>query len=408
MNTRPAIAEMDIASSAFKANPFPYFAELRETNPIYPLPSYRGKRAWLLTRYDDVEMALRSDAFAKNVKNAMTPAQLKQLPWLPPFFKPLTNNLLYMDAPEHTRLRALVHKAFTPRMIEWMRSQITNLAHELLDKASARRRSFDLIAEYGLPLPAIMIGRMLGVPEEDSPKFQRWTQTLTTLETAGNIWFKLIDVFRFINYLRKIVRQRIVKPQDDLISAMVMARENDDLLNEDEILAMTFLLLSAGHETTVNLIGSGALALLENPAQWALLRDDPTLIHTAIEELLRFVSPADFSSERYARQAMTIHGETIPQGELVLGVIASANRDAACFDEPDTLNIRRENNRHLSFGRGVHYCVGAPLARLTGQIALNVLIERAPDLRLEKPAAELHWMNSLVARGLTALPVSTA
>jgi cytochrome P450 len=406
MNVSPAIAEIDISSAAFKANPFPYFAELREIAPVYLLPAYRGQKAWLVTRYDDIEMVLRSDDFAKDPKNAMTPEQLKKVAWIPPIFKPLTRNLLFLDVPDHTRLRALVHKVFTPRMVEQMRAQTETLSYELLDKIKVKGGTIDLIAEYGLPLPARVIGRILGVPERDTRKFQRWTQSLVTMETSGSMLVKMVEVFQFMGYLRKLIKQRARDPQDDLISAMLLAKENDDHLTEDEILAMTFLLLNAGNETTVNLIASGTLALLEHPDQWKLIQNNPPLIKTGIEELLRFVSPADMATERYARQDITIAGTTIPRGELVLAVIASANRDAAYFDNPDTVDVTRQDNKHLAFGKGIHYCIGAPLARLEGQIAFNTLIERMPNLRLAVPSNQLRWHSSFLARGLTTLPVS--
>jgi cytochrome P450 len=406
MSIVPAIATVDISSAAFKANPFPYFAELRETAPVYPLAAYRGRRAWLVTRYDDVEMVLRSDEFAKDLKNAMTPEQLKKVPATPSIFKPLTRNLLFLDPPDHTRLRALVHKAFTPRMVERMSTQTENLTHEILDKAKSRGGRLDLVADYGLPVPSIIIGRILGVPEQDSKQFQRWSQSLVTLETGGSLLVKMVEVFQFMRYLRKLIKQRVRDPQDDLISAMLLAKEHDDRLTEDEILAMVFLLLNAGNETTVNLIASGTLALLDHPEQWKLLQEDRTLMKTGIEELLRFVSPADLATERYTRHDVTVAGTMIPQGELVLAVIASANRDATYFDNPDTLDVSRQDNKHLAFGKGVHYCVGAPLARMEGQIAIHALIERAPKLRLTVPSSQLRWHSSFVARGLTALPVS--
>lgn len=211
---------------------------------------------------------------------------------------------------------------------------------------------------------------------------------------------------RFVGYLRKLINERRAQPKDDLVSALVKAQEGNDQLTNDEVLAMIFLLLSAGHETTVNLIGSGALALLEHRDQFVKLRDEPTLIKSAIEELVRFVVPAEMATERYARDDSTIAGTTIPKGELVLAVIASANRDAHYFDRPDAVDISRENNKHLSFGQGIHYCLGAPLSRLEGQIAISTLVKRVPNLRLNIAPDRLRWRGGFIVRGLEALPVS--
>ena len=290
-----------------------------------------------------------------------------------------------------------------------MRVQTHTLAHELLDRVQAKSRTkrgkIDLIAEYALPLPITIIGRILGVPERDNDKFHRWTQNFIAIGTGRNVLTKMPGIVRFISYLRRLIRQRAKEPRDDLISALVLAQEHDDRLSEDEILAMTFLLLSAGHETTVNLLASGTLALLEHPEQWHKWQADPSLAKTGVEELLRFVSPVEMATERFACTEIDIAGTTIPQGSLVFGVIASANRDAERFEQPDVVDITRQSNKHLAFGQGIHYCVGAPLSRLEGQIALTALIERLPELRLAVPPAQLRWRSSIVVRGLEALPV---
>jgi cytochrome P450 PksS len=211
---------------------------------------------------------------------------------------------------------------------------------------------------------------------------------------------------RFLGYIKKLIKERRVHPKDDLVTALVQAKEGSDQLSDDEILAMIFLLLIAGHETTVNLIGSGTLALLEHPDQLARLRNEPALIKTAIEELLRFVCPLEMATERYACEDLTIAETTIPRGELVMAVIGSANRDANYFDHPDALDITRKNNRHLAFGHGAHFCLGASLARLEGQVAINTLIQRMPNVRLRSALDQLRWRGTFVLRGLEALPVS--
>ncbi len=399
------ILPFDITDPTFKANPFPFYARLRAEAPVLPVKSPFGQRTWLVTRYDDVLSVLKDERFAKDRNNAMTPEQLRKAPKIPPVFKSLQRGLLNLDSPDHTRLRALVHKAFTPRLIEQMRDQIQILANELLDAVEPKGQ-MDLIADFALPLPLTVIGRILGVPTEDNPKFHRWTKLALSAPTNRNLLVLIPGIMNLVRYLKKLVRERSLHPKDDLVSALVQAKEGDDKLSEDEIVSMIFILLSAGHETTLNLIGSGVLALLEHPDQIALLRREPGLIKNGIEELLRFVCPAEMATERYARQDISIAGTVIPRGELVMAVIGSANRDEAYFDNPDALDITREKNKHLAFGQGIHYCVGAPLARLEGQIAISTLIERLPDLRLNVRPEQLRWRNSFILRGLEALPVA--
>ena len=399
------IVPVDITSAKFKANPFPFYAQLRAEAPVFPVMLPTKQRAWLVTRYDDVLSVLKDERFAKDRRKAMSPAQLKKMPWVPPMFKPLERNMLDLDSPDHTRLRALVHKAFTPRLIEQMREQIQILANDLLDVIEARG-SMDLIADFALPLPLTIIGRILGVPVEDNTRFHRWSTTLLSAGTNMNYFTLIPAIMSFMSYLKKLIKDRRIHPRDDLITALVQAKDGSDKLSEDEILAMIFLLLIAGHETTVNLIGSGTLALLEHPDQLTKLREEPELVKSAIEELLRFVCPVETATERYAREEITIAGTTIPRGEMVLAAIGSANRDASYFDNPDVLDITRKTNRHLAFGLGVHYCLGAPLSRLEGQIAINTLVKRFPNLHLNIEPDQIRWRGSFVLRGLESLPVA--
>lgn len=401
------ITQIDVTSARFKADPFPFYAQLRAEAPVFPvtMPIPTKRRAWLVTRYDDVLNVLKDPRFAKDPRNALSPEQLKKMPWIPPMFKPLQQNMLDLDSPDHTRLRALVHKAFTLRLIEQMRDQIQALTNELLD-AVEQQGSMDLIADFALPLPLIIIGRILGVPATDNHKFHRWTKTLLAAGTDVNYLVVIPAVIRFLSYLKSLIKERRAHPKDDLITALVQAKDGSDQLSSDEVLAMIFLLLIAGHETTVNLIGSGSLALLEQPDQMEKLRSEPALIKPAIEELLRFVCPVEMATERYAREDITVSGTTIPRGELVLAVIGSANRDANYFDNPDALDITRENNKHLAFGQGIHYCLGAPLARLEGQIAISTLLQRLPNLRLSVAPDQIRWRSGFILRGLEALPVA--
>jgi cytochrome P450 PksS len=348
---------------------------------------------------------LKDERFAKDKRNALTPEQAARQPWVPAMFKPLERNMLDLDAPDHTRLRALVHKAFTPRRIEQMEERIQKLAEELLEIVQGRGK-MDLIRDYALPIPTTIIAEMLGVPVADRHRFQRWSRTIVASNPSGWGMLKAIpNAMAFVRYIRKLIETRRADPQDDLISALVQAEESGDQLSEDELLAMIFILLVAGHETTVNLIGNGMLALLEHPDQLEKLRDDPGLIQLAVEELLRYASPVETATERYAREDVTIAGVTIPRGAMVFAVIASANRDDRQFESPDSLDIARQPNRHLAFGQGAHYCVGAPLARLEGQIAIHTLLRRCKDVRLAAPPASLRWRRGLTLRGLEALGV---
>jgi cytochrome P450 PksS len=398
---------IDIASPEHKADPYPFYARLREEEPVYRVSLRGGQSAWLVTRYDDVAAVLKDDErFVKDKRNALTPEQEAKEPWMPAAFRPLMRNMLDLDPPDHPRLRALVHRAFTPRLVEQLRDRVQRLTDGLLDAVQSRGR-MDLIRDYAQPVPTTVIAEMLGVPVADRHRFQRWSAVSVAI--TPSLWGVLRavpSVLAFMRYIRRLVRERRARPKDDLVSALVQAEEAGDRMTEDELLAMVFLLLIAGHETTVNLIGSGTLALLEHPDQLERLRDDPALVRPAVEELLRYTSPVETASERYAREDVAVAGVTIPRGSMVFAAIASANRDARQFPDPDRLDLTREPNRHLAFGLGPHFCLGASLARLEGQIAINTLLRRLPGLRLAVPPRALRWRRGLVLRGLKGLPVA--
>jgi cytochrome P450 len=396
---------VNIASPEFKTNPYPFFARLRAEEPVHPITLADKRTAWLIARYDDVVSVLRDGRIVKNRWNAMTPKQVAKMPWIPKPFMPLMRNMLDQDPPDHTRLRALVHKAFTPRLVDAMRERVQSVADELLDAALGKDH-IDLIRDFALPLPTTIIAEMLGVDPQDQNRFHRWSSALMTLDQSQwGMLRGLPSVMAFLSFLRQLVKVRRSHPQDDLTTALVQAEESGDKLSQDELLAMLFLLLIAGHETTVNLIGNGTLALLRHPDQLERLRSQPALIRSGVEELLRFESPLYTATERFAREDLTIAGVTIPRGGLVLAVIASANRDEHLFQNPNTLDLAREENKHLSFGLGVHYCLGAPLARIEGQIAISTLLRRTRELCLAAPPEALRWRRGLVLRGLEALPV---
>ncbi|MDP9313250.1 MAG: cytochrome P450 [Chloroflexota bacterium] len=397
--------KLNLADPQFKANPYPTYARLRAEAPVYRAP-LRGKQmAWLVTRYDDVVGVLRDQRLAKNPLSARSAAEHAKEQWIPALLKPLARNMLDLDAPDHTRLRALVQQAFTPRLIEQLRPRVETLTDELLTKAQRDGR-IELLSQYALPVPLTIIGELLGIPRQDQQLFHRWSNRLVSLASTTDLIRALPALWFFLRYIRKLIAQRRAEPRDDLVSALVQAEQAGDRLSEDELLAMIVLLLIAGHETTVNLIASGTLALLQHPEQCERLRSDPALIKSAVEELVRYVSPVELATERYACAELSMAGVTIQRGDIVLGVIGSANRDEPHFPAPDTLDLARSPNRHVAFGLGAHYCLGAPLARLEAQIAITALLDRWPNLRLAVPPAALRWRKNAFLRGLQALPLS--
>ena len=403
------IVAPDLASPRFKANPYPFYARLRNEAPVWRTTLRDRRTAWLITRYEDVAGVLKDRTFAKDPLNAMDPEQRAKTPWVPGFLKPLERNMLDLDDPDHARLRALVSKAFTPRLVEQLRGRIEALCEELLDameRKGGRQGGAELVADYALPLPATVIAELLGVPAQDHNKFHRWSSRMLSVSSSRDMMRALPAALAFVRYLRKMFERRRIDPKDDLMTALVQAEEAGDKLSEDELLAMGFLLLVAGHETTVNLIASGTLALLENPEQMEKLKEDPLLIGPAVEELLRYTSPVDMATERYAREDVQVAGTTIPRGELVLAVLGSANRDERHFEHPDALDLARDPNRHLAFGRGgVHHCLGAPLARIEGQIAVGAFLRRFPEASLAVRPDSLRWRRGLFLRGLKRLPI---
>ena len=399
----PRVTVPNIASPEFKADPYPFYARLRAEAPVFEIRLRSGQPAWLVTRYDDVAAVLKDERFVKDRGNALSSQQRGKQPWVPDLFKPLARNMLDVDAPDHTRLRQLVHKAFSPRLVDRLRERVQRLTEELI-AAAERGGRMDLIADYALPIPATIIAEMLGVPASDRRRFHRWSRVIVASNPSG--WSMVLAIpsaIAFLRYIRRLVKARRSIPRDDLVTALVQAEEEGARLNEDELVSMIFLLLIAGHETTVNLIGNGTLALLRHPGEMKRLRDEPGMIKVAVEELLRFDGPLGMATERYAREDVEVAGTVIRRGELVYAVLASANRDERQFSEPDRLDLTREPNKHLAFGLGVHYCLGAPLARLEGHIAIGALVSRFPNLRMTR--RPLRWRRGLVLRGLDALPV---
>jgi cytochrome P450 len=397
---------VDLFDPVFKADPYPTYARLRSSAPVHRATMPDGRGVWLITRYEDVLAVLKDERFVKNWRSALTPEQLAEIPPIPAVMKPLSQNMLDTDPPDHERLRALVSKAFTPRLIERMRPRVQAIADGLLD-AVQDRGDMDLIDDYAFPLPITVIAELLGVPAEDRNNFREWSDAAVSGNASQEYLEEILipHMQAFTDYLRALFEEKHANPKDDLVSALVQAEEAGDRLSEDELLGMVFLLLVAGHETTVNLIGNGVLALLQHPDQLRKLEDDPSLFKPAVEELLRYDGPVETSTERFAREDVDMGGTVIPRGEMVLVVLAAADRDPERFSDPDDLDITRTDNRHLAFGKGIHHCLGAPLARMEGQIAISTLLRRMPNLRLKGSPESLSWRPGMILRGLRGLPV---
>ncbi|MCC6613352.1 MAG: cytochrome P450 [Anaerolineae bacterium] len=399
------IRKLDLSSGAFRANSYAVYRELRDSAPVAPVMLPSKQQLYLATRYDDVMTLLKdSRSFVKEPENAGLRSRTN-VRWLPRMFRAMGSNMLYVDAPAHTRLRNLVHKAFTPRMVENMRARIETLAEEQLDMAE-KQASFDLLEDYALPIPMTVIAEMLGVPEKDRSNFRKLSEKIISVDTNNGNLGMVLPILRFASYLRDLYNERRRNPGNDLLTALVEAEAEGDRLDEDELLAMGLLLLIAGHETTVNLITNGTLALIEHPDQMQMLHDHPEMTRSAVEELLRYYAPIEIATDRYvASEDTELGGVEVPKGTLVLACLGSANRDERRFENPDRLDITRDPNPHVAFGQGIHYCVGAPLARLEGEIAMRTLARRMPDIRLAVEPDKLRYRKSLFLRGLETLPV---
>ncbi|MGW5656000.1 cytochrome P450 family protein [Streptomyces humi] len=380
------------------ADPYAVYARLREAGPVHRIAGTDGLPAWLVTRYDDVRQALADPRLSLDKAHAR-PGGYRGLA-LPPA---LDANLLNMDPPDHTRVRRLVSQAFTPRRVALLREPVRRTADALLDAVVPLGRT-DLVASYAAPLPIAVICELLGVAEGDRPDFRSWTDALVVPDPARPERARQA-VGALLAFFAGLLARKRAEPADDLLSAMIAVRDEEDRLSEDELMSLAFLILFAGYENTVHLIGNATLALLTAPAQLAALRADPARLGPAVEELARYDGPAPLAIRRFPTEDVTIGGVTVPAGETVLLSLAAAHRDPRRFPEPDRLDIGRDATGHLALGHGIHYCLGAPLARLETEIALAALLERLPGLELEVPVEQLRWRPSMRTRGLLALPV---
>ena len=398
---------LDFADPAFLGDPYPTLATLRNNAPVskgVQAPPYGS--AWVVTRYAEVLTVLKDARFSVDSRHLSGGNRMARW-WMPRPFRLVSEGLLNKDDPDHYRLRNLVHKAFTPRLIEALQPYIEKITDELLDEL-AGRNPVDLMQAFAVPLPLAVISHMLGIPVRDRFKFRRLMNGSITGSTRMGILPILRGahaMYRLMSFFDSLLTLRRQEPDEGLITALVAAEQAGDSLSPDECLAMLFLLLFAGHETTVNLIGSGMLALIDNPDQLTSLIQQPILAESAVEELLRYTNPVQFGASRIALEDLELGGVTIKKGDVVVAMLSSANRDESIFADPERLDIHRSPNRHLGFGLGIHFCLGAPLARMEGRIAFSKLLARFPNVRLAVPREEIRWRASPVFRGLESLPV---
>jgi len=426
-------AELDMGDPKFMADAYGTYAELRAKGPVSRVRFTGGPReaaseidgeergffgnqeTFFVTHYDEVVATLLDRRFSVDPRSGMSPEQIEQQEaQTPEEFRLFSRSIISLDPPDHTRLRKLVQPSFTGRGIQALRGSIQQVVDDLLDQIerdaaergeAAPDRRMDLIEAFAYPFPVTVISDMLGIPREDRETIRGWTEDLLRVD-RGRIDEEVRAGLReFIDYLTDLFERKRRAPTEDMISRLVHAEEDGDALDEDEVLATVFLMFLAGHVTTVNLVGNGVVALLTHPDQLAKLRGDPGLARGVVEETLRYWGPVDFIGRRIAREDIEVGGALIPTGEQTTVSLASANRDPARFANPDVFDITRADaNRHVAFGKGIHVCLGAPLARVEGHVAFDTLFRRYPDLRLAVPPEEVRWGRSFL-RGFARLPV---
>jgi cytochrome P450 len=428
--------KLDIGDPKFMADAYDTYADLRAKGPVSRVRFAGGaeeeasedggeqrgffgrQETFFVTHYDEVVDTLLDRRFSVDPRSGMSPEQVEQQEaQTPEEFRLFSRSIISLDPPDHTRLRKLVQPSFTGRGMQALRGSIQQVADDLLDEAereaaergeSAPDRRMDLIEAFAYPFPVTVISDMLGIPREDREMIRGWTENLLRVDRLRG---QEVDeetregLREFIDYLTDLFERKRQAPADDMISRLVHAEQDGDVLDEDETLATVFLMFLAGHVTTVNLIGNGVVALLTHPDQLAKLKADPALAKGVVEETLRYWGPVDFIGRRIAKEDVEVSGTVIPSGEQATVSLASANRDPGRFANPDVFDITRADaNRHVAFGKGIHVCLGAPLARVEGQVAFDTLFRRFPELRLAVPAEEVRWGASFL-RGFARLPV---
>jgi cytochrome P450 len=389
-------------------DPFPVFAKVRQLGPVHAVTLADGHGAWLVVRHEEARAALNEPLLSKDMHAALASSSGVVAEGLPgPAF---ARHVLTVDPPDHTRLRRLLSAAFSPRRVEALRPRVQEITDDLLDVIALQgpNTRIDLVTSFAFPLPFTVICELLGVPQPDRVALgQGFTKMLVPTSNPDEYAAAKEASDSVVAMLRALVEAKRIDPGDDLVSDLISARDGEDRLDSQELLSTIFQLMVAGHDTTASLIGNSLIALFRNPAQLAELRADPTKISKAVEEFLRFDAPVPHSTFRYTTAPLTLGGVTIPAGEQVIICLAAANRDADRYANPETLDLERDGARHLAFGHGIHHCLGAPLARMEGQLALGSLLRRFPELSLAVPVTDLHWGHGdgLVLRGLSELPV---
>ena len=402
--TEDAVPAAEFYTAEFAANPYPSFARLREDAPVCPISSPRFD-SYLITRYDDAKEALTDPRLSKDLYGP----ERHYLRIFGPNSEGLNKNMLNADPPEHTRLRRIVSDAFSPRRIEALRPRVGDIVDTLLDRIVPQGRA-ELMRDFAIPLPLMVISDLLGIPRADHEQLLGWTQVIRTSGSSRRPEEDRAAVqeaqLRLYHYLVDLVHGKRTDRGDDIISALIDAADRDGTLSERELVTTTFLLLFAGHQTTTDFIGNATVALLTNPDQLDLLRAEPELLPTAIEELLRFDGPLPVASPRIATEDVQYQGVRIPRGSIVGVVINAANHDSQHFADPDRLDLTRRRNPHIGFGHGIHYCLGVSLARMEARIGFGAMLSRLPDLRLGVPVDELRRLPAASPfRGLLELPV---
>jgi cytochrome P450 len=402
------VLRFDLTSQAFKQDPFPTLARMRAAGPLIRARLSLFGTVWLATTHAAV-----TDLLCDHHRFVQNPATVGSwmgslLRWLPRNLQPVTANMLLRDEPDHRRLRHLVDRAFRVRSIDVLRPRLEALADEAADELVRRARAAegaDLLAHFARPFPLAVICELLGLPPEDRPSFTRWAEGVSTASSLPGILLSLRGLGNTMRYLRAEIRRQVAHPRDGLLAALIQAEEQGDRLTEDELLAMVFLLLVAGHETTLHQITTSVLVLLDHPDQLRELTSDWSLAGSAVDELLRYVSFAQVSKPRFAREDVTFRDRTIRRGQMVFACLASANSDPAVFDDPERLDLRRHPNRHVAFGDGIHFCLGAALARAEVGIALRRLFTRFPDLALGIPRSCVRFSQRIGTHALVSLPL---
>lgn len=396
---------INLASAQFKEDAYEIYKESRKKQPILFVNQVEIGKEWLITRYEDALPLLKDNRLKKDWTNVFS-QDIKNMYLSVDNSDHLTTHMLNSDPPNHSRLRSLVQKAFTPKMIAQLDGRIERIADDLISDIE-RKGTLNLVDDYSFPLPIIVISEMLGIPKEDQAKFRIWSHAvIASPETPEEIKETEKQLSEFITYLQYLVDIKRKEPKEDLVSALILAESEGHKLSARELYSMIMLLIVAGHETTVNLITNTVLALLENPNQLQLLKDNPKLIDSAIEEGLRYYSPVEVTTARWAAEPFQIHHQTIQKGDMVIIALASANRDETVFENPEIFDVTRENNRHIAFGHGSHFCLGAPLARLEAKIAITTLFNRMPELKIKGNREEIKWQGNYLMRSLEELPLT--